>query len=61
MPGEVSSGIRMVFVCYDTQTTGTYTALDQILQFGAIRTVDDLNVIDRVGVRCCLQAQVRRP
>ena len=26
------------FVFYDTETTGTETAFDQILQFGAIRT-----------------------
>ena len=58
MLGEVSSGIRMVFVFYDTETTGTDTAFDQILQFGAIRTDDDLNEIDGIEVRCCLQAHI---
>ena len=48
----------MVFVFYDTETTGTDTAFDQILQFGAIRTDGDLNEIDRVEVRCCLQAHI---
>ena len=44
----------MTFVFYDTETTGTDTAFDQILQFGAIRTDDDLNEIDRFEIRCRL-------
>ena len=45
----------MTFVFYDTETTGTDTAFDQILQFGAIRTDDDLNEIGRFEICCRLQ------
>ncbi len=44
----------MTFVFYDTETTGISTAFDQILQFGAIKTDDDLNELDRFEVRCQL-------
>jgi len=44
----------MSFVFYDTETTGTNTAFDQILQFGAIRTDHDLNELDRFEIRCRL-------
>lgn len=44
----------MSFVFYDTETTGTDTAFDQILQFGAIKTDDNLNEIDSFEVRCRL-------
>ncbi|MCV2864404.1 exonuclease domain-containing protein [Albidovulum sediminicola] len=44
----------MSFVFYDTETTGTNTAFDQILQFGAIRTNYELNEIDRFEIRCRL-------
>ena len=39
---------------YDTETTGTETAFDQILQFAAIKTDDDLNELDRFDIRCRL-------
>ncbi len=39
------------FVFYDTETTGTETAFDQILQFGAIRTDREFNEIDRFEIR----------
>ncbi len=42
----------MSFVFYDTETTGTHTAFDQILQFGAIRTDDQLRELERFEVRC---------
>ncbi|MFT7573222.1 MAG: exodeoxyribonuclease-1 [Paracoccaceae bacterium] len=48
----------MTFVFYDTETTGTDTAFDQMLQFGAIRTDDDLNEIDRFEIRCMLLPHV---
>jgi len=48
----------MTFVFYDTETTGTDTAFDQILQFGAIRTDDNLNEIDRFETRCRLLPHV---
>jgi len=48
----------MPFVFYDTETTGTQTAFDQILQFGAIKTDDDLNEIDRFEIRGRLQPHV---
>ena len=48
----------MNFVFYDTETTGINTAFDQILQFGAIRTDDNLNEIDRFETRCRLLPHV---
>lgn len=48
----------MTFVFYDTETTGTNTSFDQILQFAAIRTDDDLKEIDRFETRCSLDAHV---
>ena len=48
----------MAFVFYDTETTGLETAFDQILQFGAIRTDDDLNEVERINVRCRLLPHV---
>ena len=41
----------MGLIFYDTETTGTNAAFDQILQFAAIRTDDDLSEIDRFEVR----------
>ena len=48
----------MAFVFYDTETTGTDTSFDQILQFAAIRTDSDLNPIDEIEVRCRLLPHV---
>ena len=42
------------YVFYDTETTGIETAFDQILQFAAIRTDDDLNELGRFNIRCRL-------
>lgn len=44
----------MGFVFYDTETTGTDTSFDQILQFAAIHTDPDLNELDRFEIRCRL-------
>ena len=44
----------MSFVFYDTETTGTNTAFDQILQFGAIKTDHELHELDRFEIRCRL-------
>ena len=44
----------MPYVFYDTETTGTETTFDQILQFAAIRTDDDLNELERFNTRCRL-------
>jgi exodeoxyribonuclease-1 len=44
----------MGFVFYDTETTGTDTSFDQILQFAAIQTDYDLNELDRFEIRCRL-------
>jgi exodeoxyribonuclease-1 len=41
----------MRFVFYDTETTGTNTSFDQILQFAAIYTDEDFNELDRLEVR----------
>lgn len=48
----------MGFVFYDTETTGTHTSFDQILQFAAIRTDDDLNELDRFEIRCRLMPHI---
>ena len=44
----------MPYVFYDTETTGTETSFDQILQFAAIRTDDNLNELERFNIRCRL-------
>jgi exodeoxyribonuclease-1 len=44
----------MGFVFYDTETTGTDPAFDQILQFAAIQTDFQLNELDRFEIRCQL-------
>ena len=48
----------MSYVFYDTETTGISTFFDQILQFAAIRTDDDLQELDRFNVRCQLLPHV---
>ncbi|WP_089719297.1 exonuclease domain-containing protein [Candidatus Entotheonella palauensis] len=48
----------MSFVFYDTETTGTHTAFDQILQFGAIRTDHELRELERFDIRCRLLPHV---
>lgn len=44
----------MPFIFYDTETTGTIRDFDQILQFAAILTDDNLKEIDRFEIRCRL-------
>ena len=46
------------YVFYDTETTGTLPAYDQILQFGAIRTDEDLNEINRFEIRCRIMPHI---
>ena len=41
----------MSFIFYDTETTGTNSAFDQILQFAAIKTDADLNEVGRFEIR----------
>jgi len=48
----------MGFVFYDTETTGTNTSFDQILQFAAIRTDEHLNELDRFEIRCRLMPHI---
>jgi exodeoxyribonuclease-1 len=48
----------MAFIFYDTETTGTDKWFDQILQFAAIRTDDELNELDSFGIRCRLLPHV---
>lgn len=48
----------MSYVFYDTETTGISTFFDQILQFAAIRTDDNLRELDRVNLRCQLLPHV---
>ena len=42
------------FVFYDTETTGTETSFDQILQFAAIHTDANFNELERFEIRCQL-------
>lgn len=44
----------MGLVFYDTETTGTDKFFDQILQFAAIKTDENLNELDRFEIRCRL-------
>ncbi|MEQ1754036.1 MAG: exonuclease domain-containing protein [Micropepsaceae bacterium] len=44
----------MSFIFYDTETTGTDPTFDQLLQFAAVRTDDELNVTDTFNSRCRL-------
>jgi exodeoxyribonuclease I len=48
----------MAFVFYDTETTGTHTTFDQIVQFGAILTDDEFCELDRFEIRCRLMPHV---
>lgn len=48
----------MSYIFYDTETTGTETFFDQILQFAAIQTDADLKEIDRFEIRCRLLPHV---
>ena len=50
--------ITMAFIFYDTETTGTDTSFDQILQFAAIKTDDNLNALDSFNIRCRLLPHV---
>lgn len=44
----------MSYIFYDTETTGTRTSFDQILQFAAIKTDAEFNVLDTFNIRCRL-------
>ena len=44
-------GGHMSFVFYDTETTGIDTSFDQVMQFAAIKTDEDLNIIERFEIR----------
>jgi exodeoxyribonuclease-1 len=44
----------MRFIFYDTETTGTDTSFDQILQFAAIHTDAELNELERFEIHCRL-------
>lgn len=48
----------MAFIFYDTETTGTDAAFDQILQVAAILTDDDLDILDSFDLRCRLLPHV---
>jgi exodeoxyribonuclease-1 len=48
----------MSLIFYDTETTGTETFFDQILQFAAIRTDEELREIDRIEIRSRLLPHV---
>lgn len=42
----------MPFVFYDLETTGLHRDFDQILQFAAVRTDDDLRPLEEIDLRC---------
>jgi exodeoxyribonuclease-1 len=44
----------MQYIFYDTETTGIRAPFDQILQFAAIKTDAELNVLDTFNIRCRL-------
>ena len=48
----------MQFVFYDTETTGTTAAFDQVLQFAAIRTDELLNELERFEIRCKIASHI---
>ena len=48
----------MAMIFYDTETTGTKLHFDQILQFAAILTDNDLNEIERFEIRSRLLPNV---
>jgi exodeoxyribonuclease-1 len=48
----------MSFVIYDLETTGLTKCFDQIVQFAAIRTDDELKILDQVRFRCRLMPHV---
>ena len=48
----------MPYIFYDTETSGLETAFDQILQFAAIKTDDELNELDHFNVRIRLLPHV---
>ena len=48
----------MGYIFYDTETTGLDAGFGQILQFAALVTDDDLNVVEEVNLRCRLQTHV---
>jgi exodeoxyribonuclease-1 len=50
--------LKLSFIFYDTETTGTSTEYDQILQFGAIKTDHNFNEIDRFEIRSRLNPYV---
>ncbi len=44
----------MAYIFYDTETTGLEAGFDQILQFAALVTDDNLDVVEEVNLRCRL-------
>lgn len=48
----------MPFVFFDTETTGLHAGFDQIVQFAAIRTDNDLNETDRLELRSRIDPNV---
>src|ERR1035438_9567418 len=48
----------MTYIFYDTEATGLSSAFDQIVQFAAIVTHDDFNVLEELNLRCRLRPHI---
>ncbi|MGY3129330.1 exodeoxyribonuclease-1 [Bradyrhizobium sp. USDA 4501] len=48
----------MSFVLYDVETTGLAKRFDQIVHFAAVRTDQELRIIDRLQIRCRLMPHI---
>ena len=48
----------MDYIFYDTETTGLKSAFDQIIQFAAIRTNENLEELERFDIRCRLMPHI---
>lgn len=48
----------MSFVLYDVETTGLAKRFDQIVHFAAVRTDQELRIVDRLQIRCRLMPHI---
>ena len=50
--------LSLTFAFYDLETTGLWPEYNQPLQFAAILTDDDFNVLEKVNIRCRLSKHI---